>query len=553
MKSRDPPGSRAELRRRAEERLRARGRPGPRIEATEDVLRLIHELQVHQIELEMQNEELRRVRDELEASLARYSELYDFAPVGYVTLDGKSTIFEINLVGATMLGKERAHLVGQRFASCVTPATRPALEKLLGALRKQERASCDLALVSGRQGALYVHVDAVPESPARAAEWRCRAALTDVTEQKAAAELRESDRRKSEFLAVLSHELRNPLAPISNAIRLLDHAPTGSEQAHRARAVIERQTRHLTRLVDDLLDLTRISKGKFELKLEPLDLRELVRRTRDDHRATFEQRGVELRLNDPAGPVFVRGDSTRLAQVLGNLLHNAAKFTPSGGVTSVTVSTVLRRAEIRVRDSGRGFEPAQLGRLFEPFEQVDDGLARTHGGLGLGLSLVKALVELHGGTVAGSSEGVGRGSEFVVSLPLAPPPVAHAAAAIGKAPARSVVIIEDNADAASTFADVLTLDGHKVEVALDGRSGLDLVRRLRPDFVFCDIGLPDLNGYEVASALRADETLRATRLVALSGYAQPEDRERAREAGFDAHLPKPPDLDAVNALLAKDG
>ncbi len=553
MKSRDPPGPRAELRRRAEERLRARGHPGPGIEATEDVLRLIHELQVHQIELEMQNEELRRVRDELEASLARYSELYDFAPVGYVTLDGKSTILEINLVGATMLGKERARLVGERFASWVTAATRQVLEKLLGALQKQERASCDLALIAHGKGPLYVHVDAVPESPAPAAEWRCHAALTDVTEQKAAAELRESDRRKSEFLAVLSHELRNPLAPITNAVHLLGHAPAASEQALRARAVIERQTRHLTRLVNDLLDLTRISKGKFDLKLEPVDLRELVRRTRDDHRATFERRGVELRLTDPAGPVFVRGDPTRLAQVVGNLLQNAAKFTPSGGMTSITVSTVLGHAEIRVRDSGIGIDPAQLGRLFEPFEQGDDGLARTHGGLGLGLSLVKALVRLHGGTVTGSSEGVARGSEFVVSLPLAPAPVAHAASAIRKAPPRSVVVIEDNADAASTFGDVLQLDGHKVEVALDGRSGLDLVRRLRPDFVFCDIGLPDLSGYEVASALRADETLRATRLVALSGYAQPEDQERAREAGFDAHLPKPPDLDAVNALLAKDG
>ncbi len=551
MKSGDRPGSR-ELRSRAEERLRKRGRDGPRIEATEDVLRLIHELEVHQIELEMQNEELRRVRDELEASLARYSELYDFAPVGYVTLDGKSTILEINLVGATMLGKERARLVGERFASWVTLATRPALESLIGALQRDARASCDLALLSGGKGPLYVHVDAVPDSPTPSAGWRCRAALTDVTEQKAAADLRESDRRKSEFLALLSHELRNPLAPISNAIHLLDHAPAGSEQALRARAIIARQTRQLTRLVDDLLDLTRISKGKVELKLELVDLREIVRRTRDDHRAAFGLHGIELRLNDPAGPVPVRGDPTRLAQVVGNLLHNAAKFTPAGGVTSITVSAVMGRAEIRVRDSGIGIEPAQLDRLFVPFAQVDDGLARPHGGLGLGLSLLKGLVELHGGTVTGSSEGLGRGSEFVVSLPLSPALVARAAAASRRPPPRSVVVIEDHADAASTLAEVLALDGHKVAIASDGRSGVDLVRRLKPDFVFCDIGLPDLSGYEVARALRADETLRATRLVALSGYTQPEDRERAREAGFEAHLPKPADLDELNALLAKD-
>jgi signal transduction histidine kinase len=545
--------SASELRRRAEERLRERDRAGAPLEATEDVLRLIHELQVHQIELEMQNEELRRVREELEASLTRYSELYDFAPVGYVTLDAQSTIREINLVGATMLGRERARLVGQRFVSWVTAATRPALARLLVDLHREERASCDLALVPDGKGPLYVHVDALPESRHGEAEWRCRAALTDVTEQKAAAELRESDRRKTEFLAVLSHELRNPLAPISNAIRLLEQAPGGSEQALRAKAVIHRQTRHLTRLVDDLLDLTRISKGKIELKLELVDLRELVRRTRDDHRATFGERGVELRLDEPAGPVFVRGDGTRLAQVLGNLLHNAAKFTPAGGVTHVSVSTVAGRAEIRVCDSGLGIDAAQLARLFEPFAQADHSLARTRGGLGLGLSLLKGLVELHGGTVAARSDGPGRGSEFVVSLPLTAPPATHAAAAVRKPAPRSVVIIEDNADAGATLADVLALDGHGAEVANDGRSGIELVRRVRPDFVLCDIGLPDMSGYEVARTLRADETLRATRLVALSGYAQPEDRERAREAGFDTHIAKPPDLGELSALLAKGG
>jgi signal transduction histidine kinase/CheY-like chemotaxis protein len=542
-----------ELRRRAEARLRARDRQGPPIEATEDVLRLIHELQVHQVELEMQNEELRRVRDELEASLARFSELYDFAPVGYVTLDAQSTILEINLVAATMLGRERARIIGQRFATWVTPATRPALGSLLGALRVEQRASCDLALVADGKGPLYVHVDAVPEARGEAVEWRCRAALTDVTEQKAAAALRESDRRKSEFLAVLSHELRNPLAPISSAIHLLEHAPGDGEQARRAKAVIERQTRHLTRLVDDLLDLTRITKGKVELKVELVDLRELVRQTRDDHRATFEERGVELRLDEPAGPVFVRGDPTRLAQVVGNLLHNAAKFTPRGGAAGLAVSTARGRAEIRVRDSGIGIDAGQLENLFEPFAQADHGLARTRGGLGLGLSLLKGLVELHGGTVVASSCGAGRGSEFVVSLPLASrPPVAHAPAAVRKALPRSVVIIEDNHDAAVTLADLLALDGHKVEFALDGRSGVELVQRVRPDIVLCDIGLPDLSGYEVARALRADETLRGTRLVALSGYAQSEDRERAREAGFDAHLAKPPALEELNALL-RDG
>jgi signal transduction histidine kinase len=543
-------GPRRALRRKAEERLRA-APEAPRVEATEDVLRLIHELQVHQIELEMQNEELRRARDELEASVTRYSELYDFAPVGYVTLDAKSTILEINLVGSTLLGTNRAGLVGQRLASWVTPATRPALEALLASAQREERASCDLAITRENEQ-VYLHVDAVPEAPVRAAEWRCRAALTDVTEVKAAAQLRESDRRKSAFLAVLSHELRNPLAPIANAIRLLERVPPESEQATRARAVIERQTAQLTRLVDDLLDLTRIERGKVELKLESADLRDIVRRTCEDYREAFEQHGLELHITAPAGPVTVRGDSARLAQIVGNLLHNATKFTPTGGAVTVVVGQTAGRAELRVRDTGVGLAAGQLGHLFEPFAQADQGLARTGGGLGLGLSLVKGLVEMHGGTVGGASEGFGRGAEFVVTLPLAPTVATRRPAEARKPKPRSIVIIEDNVDAAALLADVLALDGHRVQVALDGRSGVELVRRLRPDIVFCDIGLPDLNGYDVARALRRDEALRATRLVALSGYAQPEDRERCREAGFDAHLPKPADHDALNVLLADE-
>jgi len=551
MSSGDEAGRRA-LRRRAEERLRART-AGPPVEATEDVLRLIHELQVHQIELELQNEELRRARNELEASVTRYLELYDFAPVAYVTLDGLSTILEINLVGSTLLGKDRARLIGQRFAQWVTPATRPALEALLAALQRSERASCELA-ITGPNGQSYFHVDAVPEAPARGSGWRCRAALTDVTEVKSAtARLRESDRRKSAFLAVLSHELRNPLAPIANAIHLLERVPPGSEQSIRARAVIERQTSQLTRLVDDLLDVTRIERGKVELKPEVVDLRDIVRRTCDDYRDTFEQRDIELHVTAPARPVTVRGDPARLAQVIGNLLHNAAKFSPARGVVTVVVGQAAAGAELRVRDTGVGISPEQLDRLFEPFAQVDQGLARTGGGLGLGLSLVKGLVEMHGGTVAGRSDGPGQGAEFVVTLPLAPGAETNVRAEIRKPTSRSIVVIEDNADAVETLAELLALDGHSIQVAKDGRSGVALVRRVRPDFVFCDIGLPDMSGYEVARALRGDEALRQTRLVALSGYAQPEDRERSREAGFDAHLAKPPGIDAVNAVLAGDG
>jgi two-component system CheB/CheR fusion protein len=370
----------------------------------------------------------------------------------------------------------------------------------------------------------------------------------DAERRRADEALRESDRRKSEFLAVLSHELRNPLAPIRNGLVLLARAPPGSESAERARAVIARQTEHLVRLVDDLLDMTRISRGRIELQRRRLDALELARRTCDDHRAAFERKGVALRLEGDA-PAWVDADPTRLAQILGNLLQNAVKFTPAGGTTTVEVRAAEGRAELRVRDTGEGVADPQL--LFEPFSQAAQGLARSQGGLGLGLAIVKGLVELHGGTVDARSEGAGRGAEFVVRLPLAAPPAAGAAA--GAAPRcapRSVLLVEDNADAARSLADLLALDGHRVEVAHDGRTGIARARELRPDAVVCDLGLPDVSGFDVARALRADAALAGTCLVALSGYAQPEDRARALEAGFTAHLAKPPSLEALSAILA---
>jgi PAS domain S-box-containing protein len=242
----------------------------------------------------------------------------------------------------------------------------------------------------------------------------------DVTERKRAEDaLREADRRKSEFLAVLSHELRNPLAPIRNSIYLLERAPPGSEQATRARDVVRRQTEHLTRLVDDHLDVTRISRGKINLLLTRLDLREVVRKTTDDVRSVFAQAGVELRVDHVLGPIWIDADATRISQVLGNLLHNSVKFTPAGGVVTVSIATSDGCAELSVRDTGIGMDPAQIDRMFEPFAQADQTLARPDGGLGLGLALVKGLVELHEGTVEARTGGIGRGAEFLVRLRLA--------------------------------------------------------------------------------------------------------------------------------------
>jgi signal transduction histidine kinase/ActR/RegA family two-component response regulator len=370
--------------------------------------------------------------------------------------------------------------------------------------------------------------------------------LAEVTSREIS-RVQEQNRRQSDFLAVLSHELRNPLAPILNSLHILTHAEANTEQFGHATNVIQRQTQHLTRLVDDLLDITRISHGKIPLHPERFDLRDVVRTTCDDHRSLVEQRDLTLRLEVPGGPVWIDGDRTRIAQVTSNLLQNAVKFTARGGILNVAIAVHEQRASLRVKDSGIGLEPDLLETLFEPF--IQGVPARQKGGLGLGLALVKGLVTLHKGTVSARSGGAGCGSEFIVELPLAPA-TPHAPRETPTAsPSRLVVLIEDSADNADTLARVLELNGHRVQLARDGKSGLALAVELQPDVVLCDIGLPDIDGYEVARELRMTSRLVATRLVALSGYAQPEDRQRSQEAGFDAHLVKPVVFAELNEIL----
>jgi PAS domain S-box-containing protein len=376
--------------------------------------------------------------------------------------------------------------------------------------------------------------------------------ITDL--KKAEAALHEADHRKDEFLGMLSHELRNPLAPIRNSIHILRHASAGAELVARAHSAIERQTEHLTRLVDDLLDITRVSRGKIALQRTRLDLREVVRKTTDDLSSMYASAGVELHVEyRTAGPVWIDADPTRMAQVLGNLLQNSLKFTHSGGAVDVTLDRCRERAELCVRDNGVGMEPTTVERMFEPFVQADQALARTKGGLGLGLALVKGIVEMHGGSVQARSEGLGRGAEFVVSIPLLEgvetPEQERVARA--KSGAQRILVIEDNVDSGQSLADILELDGHRVRVAHDGRSGLALAREFKPDVILCDIGLPGLDGYEIAREIRRDDALRSVRLIGLSGYARPGDRQRASAAGFDAHIAKPPDVNELMAVIAK--
>jgi CheY-like chemotaxis protein len=321
------------------------------------------------------------------------------------------------------------------------------------------------------------------------------------------------------------------------------------------RDMMARQVRHLTHLVGDLLDASRISQGKVQLRKQRLDLGQLARTTAEDRRPVLEGAGLALELEVPQTPVWVSGDATRLAQILTNLLDNAAKFAERGrNVTvGVTADAQRHRAVLAVRDQGIGIEPEMLPRLFRPFTQADKTLDRSRGGLGLGLALVKGLAELHGGEVQAASEGPGRGAEFTVRLPLEQEPAVLAAPPLNPRPSGKhfrILIVEDNQDAANSLHLLLEVLGHEVRVANTGPAGVVAAREWRPDVVLCDIGLPGLDGYGVARELRLNPTTARVRLLALTGYGQDEDKRRSREAGFDYHLVKPADPEELQRLLA---
>jgi signal transduction histidine kinase/CheY-like chemotaxis protein len=367
-------------------------------------------------------------------------------------------------------------------------------------------------------------------------------------------EVQRADERKTDFLAMLAHELRNPLAPIVTAAQLLRLRGGDPNASGRVLDVIDRQTIHLGRIVDDLLDVSRITRGRIELRPEPLDLAALVRTVCEDYRGPASKAGLTLDVQVDAGPLPLRGDPTRLSQVLGNLLHNAFKFTDAGGTVTVRVRKDGASARVSVRDTGVGIPADLLPVLFEPFVQADRSLARSRGGLGLGLAVARGIVELHGGRMRAASDGPGRGAELGFVLPLRTEPAPSDAqpehARASSPGARRVLIVEDNEDAAETLRLLLELHGHHVDVAHDGVAGLEAARRLRPDLVLCDLGLPGLDGFGLAARLREDPAPRP-RLVALSGYAQESDRARASAAGFERHLTKPVAPSDLLALLSE--
>ena len=361
----------------------------------------------------------------------------------------------------------------------------------------------------------------------------------------------EASRHKDDFLAMLAHELRNPLAPILSAMRVIGLRPDDAGAVRRAREIVERQVRRQARLLDDLLDVARAARGKIQLRRGPTTLDAVIADALETTRARIEARGHDIVVSLPATPVAIDVDGTRLSQAVANVLDNAAKYTASGGRIEVTGSRDGRQAVLRVHDTGVGIAGDMLTRIFDLFTQVETSLARTQGGLGVGLTLASTLVEMHGGSLEAASEGEGRGSEFTLRLPLAEAEAAPAAASSAPGTSgRNILVVEDNADAREMLRVALELDGHHVEVAADGLEGVETALRLHPDVALVDIGLPGLDGYEVARRVR--ESLGDdVRLIALTGYGQAEDRRRTREAGFDAHLVKPVDQEMLGALLAE--
>jgi PAS domain S-box-containing protein len=503
----------------------------------------------------------RREAERVRAELAAIVESSEDAIIGE---DLRGVITSWNRGAERLYGYTAEEVIGKPL-SLLIPHEQP--EELPDLLERLLRGECieHYETVRVRKDGARMDVS-LSISPIRDAEGRVVGAakiardigpqkrLEDELRRRAEA-LEEAGRQKDQFLAMLAHELRNPLAPILNALHILQQSRTTPAARGQTLGMLERQVRHLSRLVDDLLDVSRVTRGQVQLRRERLDLGRLARTAAEDHRPVLEKVGLTLRLEVPETPVWALADATRLTQVVNNLLDNAIKFRDRKCPVTVRVciDEESHRAMLAVRDEGMGIQPELLPRLFNPFAQADRSLNRSRGGLGLGLALVKGLVELHGGEVEAFSEGLGRGAEFRVWLPLEQEPAALVQAPIAPRPADQhlrVLVVEDSRDAADSLRMLLELFDQEVRVAYSGTEGVQAAKEWRPDVVLCDIGLPELDGYALARELRLNPTTARVRLLALTGYGADEDKRRSREAGFDHHLVKPADPAELLRLLA---
>jgi signal transduction histidine kinase len=532
---------------------------------------------------------------------SRAAPIIDRAPLPLVEVEGSEHIvIHVNSAFCTLLGKSRAELLGKQFCEIAPGANAcvPLLDQVYQTGRavtqalidphdgngtawlyamwpaldpddQAERVIIGLTKVSNphqhvtdMNEALLIAGLRAQESKETAEDLATNLEAEIVERKRAEQKLREAierlavtDRNKDEFLAMLAHELRNPLAPIKNAAEILRMSGSKDATIVRAQTIIERQADHLAKLVDELLDLSRVQKGKIRLDRVHVDLGAAVLNAVDSCEEVIKTHHHTVTTDLPAAPVHIDADRTRIDQVLVNLITNAAKYTAPGGAIHITVRRELEMAVVRIRDTGIGLAPESLPHVFELFSQVEQSLARSQGGLGLGLKLVKELVELHGGEVEARSEGLGKGSEFIVRLPALktsePAAVSEAPAPAVIAGRKRILVVDDAADNRETMEMLLTKYGHSVEVAEDGEEAVEKALEGRPDVAFVDIGLPKLDGYEVAKEIRRRPGGDRIVLIALSGYGQPEDKRMALEAGFDAHLTKPVRSGIFKQLLSE--
>jgi PAS domain S-box-containing protein len=499
----------------------------------------------------------KRAEAALRSSEERYRRLIEQTVVGVANADFDGVLTLVNAGLCELLGYEEAELRGKNVFELIRRDERRRDEASFRRLRDEGVPFTIEKEVLRKDGApVWVEIYATALTDALGRPQSAVAIVADITERKRAeAALHEAERRKDEFLAVLGHELRNPLAPLSSGLELLRCAGTGPDVVESVRSMMERQLAHLVRLVDDLLDVSRISRGKIALQRAPLDLGDVIEAAVELMKPKMSQRRHTLVLERAECALPVHGDFERLTQVVGNLLSNAAKYTEPEG--RIVLRTEARGGEalVRVVDTGFGIPPERLTGLFQMFSQVPEHRARTGGGgLGIGLSLSRQLVELHGGSIEARSRGLGEGSEFMIRLPLAETPTRTGPAApqhSAAGPLQRVLIVDDNVDAANILATLLGLKGHEVRAVHDGRAALAAVEAFAPGIVLLDIGLPEMDGYEVARRMRARPNGSAMLLIAVTGWGQHEDKQRAAAAGFDHHLTKPVDMTSLERLLRK--
>ena len=513
-----------------------------------------------------------RTEAALRESEDRYRTLFDLVPVAVYSCDAAGVIQTFNRRAAELWGREPAPGdTDERFCgsfkmfrpdgSFMPHAQCPMAEVVSGKITEVRDGEVHIERPDGSRVTVVVNIR--PLKNERGEVTGAVNCFYDITERKRAEEqlresaikLSDSDRRKSEFLAMLAHELRNPLAPISHGLQIMRFTAGDAQTVKSVTELMERQVGHLARLVNDLLDMSRVNQGKIELRRARIELASVVADAVEIARPLCDLMGHELTVTVPREPICLNADPLRLAQVLGNLLNNAGKFSERGARIHLSVELEGEQAVVRVRDNGIGIAPDHLPQIFDMFMQADVSIERSAHGLGIGLALVKRLVEMHGGRVEAHSGGLGQGSEFVVRLPIMleasrPQPAKPAVEVPVTRAARRILVVDDNRDAAESLAMLLKLSGNETHTAHDGLEAVETAAQVRPDLILLDIGLPKMNGYEAARRIREQPWGKSMALVALTGWGQDEDRQKSRDSGFDGHLVKPVNPVALTELLA---